>query len=58
MDFPFLGGAEIGASIQVWVRMELNDGGGDIVVLGLMTDPVLATWVICSQNQSGIQTRR
>ena len=39
LDFPFLGKAEVDASIQVWVRMEPNDGGGDIAVLRLTTDP-------------------
>jgi hypothetical protein len=39
LDFPFLREAGVSARIQVWVRMEPNDGGGDIAVLRLVTDP-------------------
>src|SRR5712672_2706082 len=39
LDFPFLGDAEVNASIQIWVRLEPNDGGGDIAILRLTTDP-------------------
>ncbi len=38
LDFPFLGEAGVKARIQVWVRMEPNDGSGDIAVLCLVTD--------------------
>jgi hypothetical protein len=39
LDFPFLGEAEGTAYVKDWVRMEPNDGGGDIAVLRLSTAP-------------------
>src|SRR5438045_3272110 len=39
LDFPFLDGAEGTACVHAWVCVEPDDGGGDIAILRLMTDP-------------------
>ena len=39
LDFPFLDEAHISASVEVWVPIEPDGGGGDIAVLRLTSDP-------------------
>src|SRR5690242_12270206 len=39
LDFPFFRESERRASVQDWVPMEPDDGGGDIAILRLRTEP-------------------
>ncbi len=39
LDFPYINGIPVRAIVEVWVPVQFNDGGGDIAVLRLTSDP-------------------